>query len=167
MNKNLLELNKKIIENLNIKEMNGEIYLNLTNCKYIKQIDNNIEHYNSILKTIEDNFSNDYFEFDEEKQKSKLLLWKIPLIISVKKSAKELFSKNIDKKKMLVHHFMTIKELYNLIRLDLIKKEDHFFLIINKITFYPGDMLIKEIYDKYKKKDNILYINIEGELMWG
>ena len=68
---------------------------------------------------------------------------------------------------MLVHHFMTIKELYNLIRLDLIKKEDHFFLIINKITFYPGDMLIKEIYDKYKKKDNILYINIEGELMWG
>ena len=99
MNKNLLELNKKIIENLNIKEMNGEIYLNLTNCKYIKQIDNNIEHYNSILKTIEDNFSNDYFEFDEEKQKSKLLLWKIPLIISVKKTAKKLFFNNLDKKK--------------------------------------------------------------------
>ena len=170
MNKNILELNKKIIENISIKEMNGEIYINFNNCKYIKEINlkNDLMHYNNIFKPIEDYLSNEFFEFDEEKQKFKLLSWgKIPLIISVSKDAKKLFkNKKIDILKYLIPHDWTVSQLQSLLFTKMKNHNYGIYIFVNSIAI--GDnRTIKEIYDKHKKDDNILYLQLESGLRYG
>ena len=172
MNKNLLELNKKIIVTLNEKEINGEIYININNCKYIKgiNIEENLEYYNNTFKQIEDYFTNEFFEFEEEKQKGKLCLWnKIPIIISFDRSAKKIFKiKKINTKKYDVPFDITISQLHFILRKDMkIKKEGAMFLLINGKKMIPFDLNLQEIYDKYKKDDNLLYLTVASEFVYG
>ena len=71
MNKSLLQLNKIFYENLNNKEINGEIYKNALNCFYLKNIDlkKNFDYFENISLEMEKYFINTFFEFDSEKQK--------------------------------------------------------------------------------------------------
>ena len=173
MNKNLLELNKKFIENLNEKEVNGEIYINFNNCKYIKEIisKDNLEYFISTFKQIEEYFSNEFFEFNEEKQKNKILFWnKIPLEISLTKNAKKAYKiKKLDKTKYLLPLDFTMGQFSYLLKkkLNIDQNDDLFFLLVNGKVSCPYEMNLKDIYDKYKKEDNILYLTIEKALLWG
>lgn len=170
-NKNILLFNKKIIENLDKKEINGEILMNFNNCKYIKgrKIENDLEYYNNTFKQIENYFSNEFFEFDEEKQKLKLKFWnKIPIIISFDNTIKKLFNiKMPNPKKILLSKNITLSQLYQLIKKDMISQKEHFnFLAKNKyhVTY---DLNIEEIYNKYKADDDILYLTAYKEQLWG
>ena len=173
MNKNLLELNKKFIENLNEKEVNGEIYINFNNCKYIKEIisKDNLEYFISTFKQIEEYFSNEFFEFNEEKQKNKILFWnKIPLEISLTKNAKKAYKiKKLDKTKYLLPLDFTMGQFSYFLKkkLNIDQNDNLFFLLVNGKVSCPYEMNLKDIYDKYKKEDNILYLTIEKALLWG
>jgi hypothetical protein len=169
MNKNLLLLNKKIIENLDKKEMNGEIYVNVNNCKYIKEIKikDDLEYLNNIFKQIEDYFSNEFFEFDEEKQKNKLLSWKeIPVVISYDKIKEGYFTtkKKTITKNMLLSPDMTIGQFHCLVRKNMDIKDEDFYILANRKVVLQLNLTLKEIYDKYKRDDYILYLEaIRGE----
>ena len=171
MNKNLLLLNKKIIENLNDKEMNGEIYVNVKNCKYIKEIkiQNDLDYFNNIFKQIEDYLSNEFFEFDEEKQKNKLRFWnRIPLIISFDKDVKKLLKdKKIETKKVLVNPAMTVSQFSFLIKKDMKYPDEYLIFCANSKYSVTYDRTFKEIYDQYKADDDMLYLRVFKELRWG
>ena len=169
-NKKLLQLNKKIIENLNQKEINGEIYMNFNNCQFIKKIklQENLEYYNNEFKQIEDHFTNSFFEFDE-KQKSFMLKYlnRIPIIITFTYRAKKnLKIKSNEPKKYLVPPEMTVSQLILRIRQN-IKTEESLYLLINGKTTIDYSRTFEEIHDKYKKDDYILYFELETEFRMG
>jgi hypothetical protein len=172
MNKNLLLLNKKIIENLNKKEMNGEIYVNVNNCKYIKEIKikDDLEYLNNIFKQIEDYFSNEFFEFDEEKQKNKLLSWKeIPVVISYDKIKEGYFTtkKKTITKNMLLSPDMTIGQFHCLVRKNMDIKDEDFEIFANGEGLLQLNLTLKEIYDKYKRDDYMLYLKAIRQYRYG
>ena len=164
MNKNILALNKKIIENLNKNETNGEIYRNFNNCKYIKEIKlkDNLDYYNNIFKQIENFLSDEFFEFDEEKRKSKLYFWnKIPLVISFHKDLKKILkNKKMEVKKLLANPKMTMANVSSIIRKEMKNPERSLFFLINKKISVNYEITLKEIYDKYKDDDG--YLNLEA-----
>ena len=167
IDKNLNELKK--VFNL-IEE---KIYINFNNCKYIKEIisKDNLEYFISTFKQIEEYFSNEFFEFNEEKQKNKILFWnKIPLEISLTKNAKKAYKiKKLDKTKYLLPLDFTMGQFSYLLKkkLNIDQNDDLFFLLVNGKVSCPYEMNLKDIYDKYKKEDNILYLTIEKALLWG
>ena len=171
MNKSLLLLNKKIIENLNKKEMNGENFINVNNCKYIKEINlnDNLDYFNNKFKQIEDYFSNELFEFDEEEQRKKLLFWKkIPVIISHNKTKGGLFKKKTEiKKKLLMPQESTIGQLSSYLRKDFDIKEENSFILMHNGRGVDFHLTLKEVYDKNKNDDNILYLDTYMEELWG
>ena len=171
MNKNILTMNKEIIENLNKNEINGEMYRNFNNCKFIKEIElkDNLEYYNNIFKQIENYLSNEFFEFDEEKRKKKLTFWnKIPLIISFNKGIKKLLkNKKMDIKKLLVNPNMTIGMISHIIRKEMKDPDESLYFLINKKRSVTYEITLKEIYNKYKADDDMLYLEACTAELWG
>ena len=170
-NKKLLQLNKKIIENLNQKEINGEIYMNFNNCKFIKKIklQENLDFCNNVFKQIEDHLTNAFFEFDE-KQKTILLQFfnKIPIIITFSKEAKKrlkIKNKEFIKSKYLLPTDFTVGQFVFSIKRHLKREENLILFANNRAIDYSRT--VEEIHDKYKKDDYILYLDVDTEILVG
>ena len=48
-----------------------------------------------------------------------------------------------------------------------IKKEGAMFLLINRKKLISYELNLEEIFDKYKKDVNLLYLTVEAEELWG
>ena len=147
------------------------MYRNFNNCKFIKEIElkDNLEYYNNIFKQIENYFSNEFFEFDEEKRKTKLIFWnKVPIIISFNKSIKKLLkNKKMDIKKLLVTPNITIAMLSHIIRKEMKDPDESLYFLVNKKRSFTYEITLKEIYNKYKADDGMLYLEACTAELWG
>ena len=177
MNKSLLQLNKIFYENLNNKEINGEIYKNALNCFYLKNIDlkKNFDYFENISLEMEKYFINTFFEFDSEKQRQILKFRKkIPVEISFEefRNSFSFFSKGNkkikDNEKKLCPPEITINQLIYLYRNKMkLDKKEAIYMFVNGKTSVTGELTLSEVYDKYKNDDNILKLSIVvGELRW-
>lgn len=91
---------------------------------------------------------------------------KIPIICEKDPKSK---IQEIDKTKFLVPMDLTVTQFGYMIRKRIeISKEAAFFLLVGGKHSITGDVLLSEIYEKYKdKEDEFLYITYASELTWG
>lgn len=175
MNKSLLQLNKIFYENINNKEINGEIYKNGLNCFYLKNIDlkKNLDYFENISLEMEKYFVNTFFEYDSEKQKQMIKFRKrIPVEISFEEIRDSFFSKGYkkikDNERKLFPPETTISKISYLYRNKLkIDKGECVYIYANRKSGLSGDLTLSEVYNKYKNDDNILSLTfLVGELRW-
>lgn len=91
---------------------------------------------------------------------------KIPIICEKDPNSK---IQEIDKTKFLVPNDLNVTQFGYMIRKRLkIGKNDAFFLLVGGKQSITGDMLLSEIYERYKDpEDEFLYITYSSELTWG
>ena len=68
--------------------------------------------------------------------------------------------------KYLVAPEMTVSQLMPLIRKRLKPRENPLYLTFNR-RLIDFSITFEEIYDKYKKDDYILYLEVTSEMLWG
>jgi|Laugresu1bdmlbsd_1035121.scaffolds.fasta_scaffold02347_2 GABA(A) receptor-associated protein len=93
---------------------------------------------------------------------------KVPIIFNPSCSK----TKKIDKQKFLVPRILSMSELIHVIRkrINLDSNEAIFIFIKDDRNkqFSPNfSMIVSEVYEKYKSKDNILYITYANENTFG
>ena len=76
---------------------------------------------------------------------------------------------DIDKNKYLVPGDLTVSQFNMMIRKRVnIPNTEAFYLLVNAKNSITGDILLSEIYDRYKDpEDGFLYIAYASELTWG
>ena len=177
MNKNFLELNKILLDNLNNKEINGEINENATNDFFMKtiKIEKTLSYYKDSFEILENYFKEEFFEFNIEKQK-KLLKFRrgIPVNISYSEYKPKLsffgYSYDVDTQEFRRKIFPPdtpmsfIRYYFN----KQIKEKDPQFrftyiLTDNGEVQVPEEITHEEVYEKYKRNDDILYCDLKPE----
>jgi GABA(A) receptor-associated protein len=113
-------------------------------------------------------FKEDNPDLNKRKELSNIILknnpQKVPIIIE----PDLIIFKEIKKTKYLVPKEFTFAQLCYLIRVQLdLDSYESLFLVINGTTCLTGEILIQDIYNKYKDLDGFLYIKYTGELVWG
>ena len=90
---------------------------------------------------------------------------RIPVIVEKSPQCKNL--ENFDKKKFLVPGDMLMSQFIYVIRkrMKLSPEKAIFVFINNKVV--PNSMLLRQIYNNDKDKDNFLYVSYSGENTFG
>ena len=169
MNKNLLELNKILLDNLNNKEINGEINENAKNDFFMKtnKIEKSLSYYKDSFEILENYFNEEFFEFNVEKQK-KLLQFKrgIPVEISYGENKNSYFgfSYYVDKHKFrrkILPPDTTMSFINYYFKREIKEKDPQYrvtyILMDNDEVSVPDEITLGEVYEKYKRNDDILY----------
>ncbi len=108
--------------------------------------------------------------FQKRLEESKKILAKhpnrIPIIIEKSETCKTI--EDIDKKKFLVPHDLTLGQLMYVVRkrLKTVSAETGLFFFIND-TMQPASALLTQIYNNHKHDDGFLYILYSSENTFG
>ena len=108
--------------------------------------------------------------FQKRLEESKKILAKhpnrIPIIIEKSETCKTI--EDIDKKKFLVPHDLTLGQLMYVVRkrLKTLSAETGLFFFIND-TMQPASALLTQIYNNHKHDDGFLYILYSSENTFG
>lgn len=92
---------------------------------------------------------------------------KVPIIFNPSSNQ----TKKIDKQKFLVPRIVTMAELVHIIRKRImLESSEAIFIFVeenkNRHMVNSG-MIVSEVYEKYKSKDNVLYITYANENTFG
>ena len=179
MNKNLLELNRILLDNLNNNLISGEIKENATNAFFMKtnKIEKTLSYYNDSFEILENYFKEEFFEFNSEKQ-TKLLKFRrgIPVEISygenktcyfgygyytdIQKFARKIFPPDATMSYINYYFKQKIHEKDPQYR--------HAYILKDKDEVpVPEEITIGEVYEKYKRNDDILYCYLKPNPWFG
>ena len=179
MNKNLLELNKILLDNLNNKELIGEINGNAIKAFFMKtnKIEKTLSYYKDSFDILENYFKDEFYEFNIEKQKKLLQNRRgIPIEVSYGEDTLSIFSyyttkKNLGRKIVppdatisFISYYLrrVFKPLPTDIHADMLILDEN-----DKEVNVPGEITLSEVYKKYKRNDGILYFYFLPAPVWG